>query len=135
MINMFNEQQLSPGLSLKEMAVDFLMLVASGQIREAYKSYIGPDFCHHNPYFQGDANSLMLAMEENAIKNPNKILKVKLAIQDGEIVAVHSHVKQNPDDFGGAVIHIFRFKDNQIVELWDVGQQIPKDSPNENGMF
>jgi predicted SnoaL-like aldol condensation-catalyzing enzyme len=135
MIKMSNEQQLTSGLSLKEIAVDFLTLVASGNVREAYNNYIGQDFRHHNPYFKGDADSLMVAMEENAAQTPHKTLEVKHAIQEGEIVAVHSHVKQHPEDLGGAVIHIFRFQDHQIVELWDVGQAIPEDSPNENGMF
>lgn len=121
--------------SLKERAVSFLQLVASGEVREAYRRYISPDFRHHNPFFQGDAESLMLAMEENAAKNPNKILEVKRVIEEGDIVAVHSHVKQKQDDLGGAVVHIFRFHNNDIVELWDVGQTIPENSPNENGVF
>ncbi|GEC90458.1 nuclear transport factor 2 family protein [Brevibacillus brevis] len=121
--------------SLKENAVSFLQLVASGNVREAYQKYTGPNFRHHNPFFRGDAHSLMLAMEENAAKNPNKILEVKRAIEEGDIVAVHSHVKQNQEDLGGAVVHIFRFQNDQIVEFWDVGQPIPDDSPNENGMF
>ncbi|KMZ42042.1 MULTISPECIES: nuclear transport factor 2 family protein [Bacillales] len=121
--------------SSKEKAVSFLQLVASGNVREAYQRYASPNFRHHNPFFRGDAHSLMLAMEENAAKNPHKILEVKRAIEEGDIVAVHSHVKQNQEDLGGVVVHIFRFHNDQIVELWDVGQPIPADSPNENGMF
>jgi hypothetical protein len=102
-VTMSTEQPITSNLSLKEKAVSFLQLVASGKVREAYQTYIGPDFRHHNPYFRGDADSLMLAMEENAALNPNKILEVKLAIQEKDTVAVHSHVKQNPKDFGGAV--------------------------------
>lgn len=135
MIEVSTEQQYTSPLSLKEKAVAFLQLVASGKVREAYQSFIGPDFCHHNPYFRGDADSLMLAMEESAAQNPHKIFEVKLAVQEKDIVAVHSSVRQHPDDLGGAVVHIFRFKDNQIVELWDIGQPLPEDSPNENGMF
>jgi predicted SnoaL-like aldol condensation-catalyzing enzyme len=121
--------------SLKEKAVSFLQLVASGEVREAYHRYTGPDFRHHNPFFRGDADSLMLAMEENATKNPHKVLEVKRVIGDGDIVAVHSYVKQKQDDLGGAVVHIFRFHNDLIVEFWDVGQQIPDNSPNENGVF
>ncbi|MFF2445511.1 nuclear transport factor 2 family protein [Neobacillus sp. NPDC058068] len=132
---MSTEQEFTTNLSLKEKAVSFLQIVASGKVREAYQAYIGPDFRHHNPYFRGDAESLMLAMEENAAMNPHKILEVKLAIQEKDTVAVHSHVKQNPEDLGGAVVHIFRFQNNQIVELWDIGQPIPENSPNENSMF
>jgi predicted SnoaL-like aldol condensation-catalyzing enzyme len=122
-------------VSHKEKAVSFLQLVASGKVREAYTNYIGPDFLHHNPYFQGDATSLMIAMEENAIENPNKLLEVKRVIGENDFVTVYSHIRQNPKDLGGAVVHIFRFLNDQIVELWDVGQSIPEESPNKNGMF
>jgi predicted SnoaL-like aldol condensation-catalyzing enzyme len=135
MIEMNTEQQFKATLSLKEKAVSFLQLVASGKVREAYESHICPDFRHHNPYFRGDAESLLVAMEENATLNPNKTLEVKHAIEEGETVAVYSHIKQKPEDLGGAVVHIFRFQEGRIVELWDVGQQIPENSPNENGMF
>lgn len=121
--------------SLKEKAVSFLQLVVSGQIREAFQKYIAPDFRHHNPFFRGDADSLMIAMEENHTMNPHKVFEVKQVIADGEMVVVHSHIKQNQEDLGAAVVHIFRFQHNLIVELWDIGQPIPKDSPNENGVF
>lgn len=119
----------------KEKAVSFLQMAASGNVREAYERYVGPDFRHHNAYFRGDSESLILAMEESAAMNPLKTLEVKRAIEEGDMVAVHSYVKQKPEDLGGAVVHIFRFQNDQIVELWDVGQAIPEDSPNENGMF
>jgi predicted SnoaL-like aldol condensation-catalyzing enzyme len=34
-----------------------------------------------------------------------------------------------------AVVHILRFEQGKIVEMWDVSQQVPKDSPNKLGMF
>lgn len=132
-INM--DQQLKASLALKDQAVSFLQLVALGKVDEAYRKYISPGFCHHNPFFRGDADSLMLAMKENAANNPDKTLEVKHVIEEGEIVAVHSHVKQNPEDLGAAVVHIFRFHDDRIVELWDLGQPVSENCPNENGMF
>ncbi|WP_205831492.1 nuclear transport factor 2 family protein [Bacillus sp. RO2] len=119
----------------KEASVSFLQLVASGNIREAFERHIATDFRHHNPYFRGDAESLMVAMEENAVQSPNKTLEVKHTIADGNTVAVHSHIKQHPEELGAAVIHIFRFEGERIVELWDVGQVIPEESPNKHGMF
>lgn len=135
MIKLNTKQQSTNSFSLKEKAVSFLQLVASGKVREAYINHIGPDFRHHNPYFRGDSESLMIAMEENAVNNPNKVLEVKLVIGEDDIVTVYSHIKQKPEDLGVAVIHIFRFLNDQIVELWDVGQAIPENSPNEYGMF
>ncbi|MCA1318654.1 nuclear transport factor 2 family protein [Bacillus tianshenii] len=121
--------------SRKEKAVDFLNLVASGSVREGFAKYISAEFIHHNPFFQGDAESIMLAMEENAAQNPSKVFDVKLAIEEKEYVAVHSHVKQNAEDLGAAVVHIFRFEGDRVVELWDLGQAVPAESLNKNGMF
>ena len=36
---------------------------------------------------------------------------------------------------GFAVVHIFRFDGDRIVELWDLAQEVPDHSPNANGMF
>ena len=38
-------------------------------------------------------------------------------------------------DPGFAAVHLFRFDGDRIVELWDVGQPVPEESPNENGVF
>jgi predicted SnoaL-like aldol condensation-catalyzing enzyme len=119
----------------KNIATSFLQMVASGQIREAYEKYVSRDFRHHNAYFKGDRESLMVAMEEAQRTDPMKTLDIKMALADGDRVAVFSHVKQTSQDRGVSVVHIFRFEGNQIVELWDVGQLITEDSPNENGPF
>ncbi|HXZ80277.1 MAG TPA: nuclear transport factor 2 family protein [Terriglobales bacterium] len=121
--------------SRKDAAIEFLTLVASGKVREAYQRHVGPGFRHHNPFFRGDAASLMEAMEQNATKNPHKIFEVQRALQDEKEVAVFSRVRQKPGDLGAAAVHIFRFDGDRIVELWDIGQAIPEDSVNENGMF
>lgn len=121
--------------SHKAAAVEFLTLVASGNVREAYRRHVGPGFKHHNPHFRGDAASLMAAMEENAARSPDKILDVHRVLEDGDQVAVHSRVRQTPGDLGVAVVHVFRFEGDRIVEMWDVGQAIPEDRVNEHGMF
>ncbi|WP_252504320.1 nuclear transport factor 2 family protein [Sporosarcina sp. Marseille-Q4943] len=119
----------------KEQAVDFLQLIVAGDIDAAYEKYVSSDLRHHNPYFPGDAESLKNAMKENDGMSPNKTLEVKQTIEEGEMVMVYSHIKQNPVDLGGAAIHIFRFSEGKIIEMWDVGQPVPEESPNENGMF
>jgi len=119
----------------KNAAVSFLELASSGNIREAYSKFVGDGFRHHNPFFEGSAESLRAGMEENARQNPNKIFEVKRVIAEDELVAVHSDVRQKPDDLGAAVVHIFRFENGRIVELWDLGQPVPEQSPNQYGMF
>ena len=119
----------------RDAAISFMNLVGAGKVREAYDSHVAANFRHHNAFFPGDRESLMRAMEENAARNPGKVLDVKHTLEDGNLVAVHSHIRQNAQDRGGAAVHIFRFEKDRIAELWDVGQAIPQESPNEFGMF
>jgi predicted SnoaL-like aldol condensation-catalyzing enzyme len=119
----------------KDSAVSFLRLAAAGRVHEAYSQHIASGFRHHNPYFAGDAGALLAGMEENARQNPGKQLDIQRALEDGDLVAVHSHVRHRPGDRGAAVVHIFRFEGDRIAELWDLGQPVPDESPNANGMF
>jgi predicted SnoaL-like aldol condensation-catalyzing enzyme len=119
----------------KNSATSFLKMASNGNISEAYSKFVGPGFRHHNAFFEGSAESLRAGMEENARKNPNKVFEIKHVIAEGDYVVTHSHVQQRPGDLGGAVVHIFRFENGKIVELWDLGQPVPKESPNQYGMF
>lgn len=123
-------------MSNKEKAITFLKLAASGNVKLAYEKFISQKFIHHNQYFKGDRQSLMSAMEEASKSSPNKSIEIRQVFEDGDNVITHSLVvRQNPDVPHIAVVHIFRFENEKIVELWDLGQQIDKDSPNENGAF
>lgn len=117
----------------KDMAVDFLQKIIRGEIRSAYETYTSSNFRHHNAYFKGDAASLRKGMEDNHEQFPDKIFTTKQVIAEGDKVAVHSLLKFTPDHAGVAVVHLFRFEGEKIVELWDVAQILPDDSPNENG--
>ncbi len=121
--------------SNREIATSFFDLVVSGEFRKWFDKHTSHDFIHHNQYFKGDRESLILAIEEDARKNPDKQVEIKLILEDGDLVTTYSHAKQNPDDPGFALAHIFRFVDSRVVEVWDINQAILEDSPNENGMF
>jgi len=122
-------------LDRRESAKSFLRLAAAGKVDEAYQKYIAANFRHHNPYFAGDAESLKAGMAEAATKFANTTLEVQHTFAEGDLVAIHSRVLHAPDQPEISVVHIFRFEGDQIAELWDVGMEAPKDSPNKNGMF
>ena len=119
----------------RETALSFLKLAVSGKVSEAFAQYLSADFRHHNPYFPGDARSLKAGMMEAHQKFPNTTLEVQHTFEADDLVAVHSRVTHSADTPEIAVVHIFRFEKGRIAELWDVGMEAPKDSPNENGMF
>jgi len=121
--------------SNKGVATSFLNLASSGRVDEAYSKFVGNGFRHHNAFFEGSMESLRAGMKENAIQNPAKVFEVKRVIAEGDFVVTHSHVQQKPGDLGAAVVHIFCFENGKIVELWDLGQPIPENSPNQYGMF
>ena len=121
--------------SKKEIAITFLKLAAAGKLDEAYGTYVAPNFRHHNAYFAGDAESLKAGMAAAHEQFPNTTLEVQHAWEDGDLVAIHSRVSHGADQPDIAVVHMFRFEDDRVAELWDVGMEAPKDSPNKNGLF
>jgi len=122
-------------IAIREIGKDFLTLCAAGNSREAFKLYVAKNFKHHNAFFKGDADSLMIAMEESSKENPNRIFDVKHIIMDGDLVAYHSFIQQSNSEAGLAVVHILKFSENKIIEMWDMHQSIPENIVNENGMF
>jgi predicted SnoaL-like aldol condensation-catalyzing enzyme len=121
--------------SHKNAAISFLHFIVAGKIREAYATYTAKEMRHHNTEFAGDAASLEKAMEVNHSQYPHKIIDIKHALEDDDLVAVHSHVRMRTEEPGIAVVHFFRFEDDRIIEMWDIRQAVPENSTNENGMF
>jgi predicted SnoaL-like aldol condensation-catalyzing enzyme len=122
-------------MNKRDIAISFLRLASSGNVREAYEKYVHPEFRHHNPYFRGDRDSLLVGMEEGSVEFPNKAFEVARALEDGDLVAVHGKVRLKPGMSEIALIYIFRFEGDRIVEEWEAAQEVPEESPNENGMF
>jgi predicted SnoaL-like aldol condensation-catalyzing enzyme len=117
-------------------AQSFLKMAGMGEVQEAYDRYVASSFIHHNQAFRGDRQSLLEAMQDASKTSPNKSIDIKHVYEDGDTVITHSLVTRQ--DAGApeiAVVHIFRFENDRVAELWDLGQPISKDSPNENGMF
>ncbi|MBW3583466.1 MAG: nuclear transport factor 2 family protein [Euryarchaeota archaeon] len=119
----------------KRIAVTFLEEAAAGRARAAKDRFVAPACKHHNAYFPAGMGALTEAMDEAAREHPDKTLDILRVIGENDLVAVHSCFKRHPDDRGFAVMHIFRFEDDKIVEFWDFGQPVPEEMPNTDGMF
>jgi len=119
----------------KEIAIKFLELVVAGQFDEAYRKYVDIQGKHHNPFFAAGFPALKQAMMENHAQFPDKKLIVRNVLGDGDLVAVHSHLVLQPGTAEMITVHLFRFQGNAIVEFWDCGQSLPRDSPNVDGAF
>ena len=121
-------------MTRKDAALLFLQRAAFGSVEEAFRM-VAPGFRHHNPHFAAGADALKVAMAENAIRNADKRLDVQRSLEDGDFVAIHSRIVLQREQPGVSVVHIFRFEGSKIAELWDIGQEVPADTPNADGMF
>jgi len=68
-------------------------------------------------------------------ENPEARSQIVRSATDGDLVWLHIHDTTNKADRGRAVVDIFRVKDGQIVEHWDVIQPVPAEAANSNTMF
>lgn len=119
----------------KQAAAEFLQLVVAGRIDEAYRAHVNMGGKHHNPFFAAGFPALLEAMKDDQSRSPDKKLTVKNILGDDDLVAVHSHLAFRPGDPGMATVHLFRFGQGKITEMWDCGMPIPPDSPNADGAF
>jgi predicted SnoaL-like aldol condensation-catalyzing enzyme len=122
-------------MSHKQTATEFLTMAAGGDVAEAYARHVAVEFTHHNPHFAHDRQSLLDAMSDSAATEPNKSFDVMRVIEDADTVAVHSRLTRAGANLQYAVVHILRFNGGKIVEMWDIVQEIPTESPNAIGMF
>ncbi len=118
----------------KGIAKAFLQGVVTDKVREVYDLYTLPNFKHHNGFYSGDRESLLEGMIYSNTVFPNKKLTVKLAVAEPPYVTLLSHV-QITEGKEVAVVHIYRFEGEKIAEMWDISQEVPENSPNENSMF
>lgn len=123
-------------MNQKEIAVSFLKAVGAGDVDRAFEKYVAPHFVHHNQYSKGDRQSLLDAIKESHKISANRVVDVKKSYEDKDTVITHSKiVREDSNAPQISVVHIFRFENELIAELWDVGQALIPDSPNENGVF
>ena len=106
-----------------------------GQPLSALDRYIGDQYIQHNPYVSDGKAPFVNYFTQYFKENPTAQNTIKRAIADGDLVVLHVHSKQNEHDKGQAIVDIFRIENGKIVEHWDVIQNIPEQSANQNSMF
>jgi predicted SnoaL-like aldol condensation-catalyzing enzyme len=119
----------------KDAATDFLKMVVAGDIERAFAKHVDMKGKHHNIYTPAGLAALKKGMIENEVQFPNKKFDIKHVVEEGDMVAVHSHLALKTGELELGVLHWLRFEGDKIVEFWDLAQQVPKDLVNKDGMF
>jgi len=102
---------------------------------EAVAKYIGPHYRQHNPGAADGPEPFVKIVKWTAQNYPDFRYESKRIIAEGDYVVLHSHLILKPGDRGTAVVDIFRLENGKIVEHWDVVQDVPETSANNNTMF
>ena len=110
------------------------------EVEQAFKLYVGPGYRQHNPNVADGVDGAVRALTKLTHETyPELHQEVKRTVAQGDLVAVHSrYVPTNADrdrGSGQAAVDIFRVEHGKIVEHWDVLQDIPEKSANDNSMF
>ena len=102
---------------------------------EAVAKYLGSHYRQHNPGAADGAEPFIGFVKRFAQTYPDFRMESKRIIAEGNYVVLHSHLIRKPGDRGMAVVDIFRLENGKIVEHWDVVQEVPETSVNNNTMF
>lgn len=101
----------------------------------AFDTYWGPEYQQHNPTFPNGVDAVKAGMGAYFQQFPDMSVSRKRVIAEGDLVAVHSHSVRTPGERGQAILDLFRVRNGKIVEHWDVIQDVPETSANDNTMF
>ena len=86
---------------------------------QAYDRHVAAGFVHHNAWFPGDRESLLLAMEKSAaIRAGTRRSEPRQVVDGGDRVAVLSRLARADAGVEIAVVHILRFEGGRIAEMW-----------------
>jgi predicted SnoaL-like aldol condensation-catalyzing enzyme len=120
----------------KQAAAEYVDLAFNqGRPEEAVERHQGPMYIQHNPMAADGGEPFIGFVKSLKAEFPESRYEIKRMIAEGDLVVLHAHVTNSPEDRGVAVVDILRFEDGKAVEHWDVIQPIPETAANDNTMF
>ncbi|VVC75349.1 hypothetical protein AQUSIP_06390 [Aquicella siphonis] len=119
----------------KEVVTAFYEAAINNKDFSAAEKYMGSYYKQHNPMAEDGKEGFKKFIDYLRNTYPNSHSEIKRIMAEGDYVILHVHSIKVPDARGQAIVDIFRLENEKIVEHWDVIQDVPEKSANENGMF
>lgn len=108
---------------------------SDGEPEQAAAVALGHSYTQHNPEAQDGPEAFIGYTHWLRSQFPDLHLDIKRTVEQGDLVVTHSNLHLTPGDRGMAVADFWRIADGKIVEHWDVIQEVPEKSANQNTMF
>jgi len=110
---------------------EVLIPMDSGKVEQ----HLPASYVQHSSLAEPGLEALKSFLDRVRRESPEAKQTIHRIFADGEYVITHVHVVRWPRDPGLAVVDIFRCANGQIVEHWDVIQDVPARPINPNTMF
>jgi predicted SnoaL-like aldol condensation-catalyzing enzyme len=119
----------------KAVVLNFLTALTQDHELGAVDQYVSPSLYQHDPTVADGSAALTHAYASLFAQYPAYSISIAQVAAEGDLVAVHAHVRNTPSDLGEAVVYLYRVRHGKIVEQWDSVQAVPATSANDNTMF
>lgn len=112
-----------------------LSFFREGDLEKAMAFVDDHDYKQHNPLVANGKAGVYAFFKDMRAKHPNMKATVYRSAAQDDLVWVHAHLSEGPNDPGTALVDIFRVRNGKLVEHWDIMQPVPKTSANPHSMF
>jgi predicted SnoaL-like aldol condensation-catalyzing enzyme len=119
----------------KQAVLGFYQAALNDKDFDAAQKFLAPHYKQHNPTLPDGAEGIRKLTEILRARAPKMHVDIKHIFAVDDFVIIHSHSVSDPAKPGRAIADFYRMKDGLIAEHWDVIQDIPEHSANDNGMF
>lgn len=119
----------------RQLVVDFYERVFKKHDVDGGAKVLAADYKEHNPTIKDGKDAFVSFVNDLFKARPEAQIQIVRVAADGDLVWLHCHMTNGPNDRGIAVVDIFRVEKGKITEHWDVMQPVPETSLNRNSMF
>jgi len=116
---------------------DYVAQVARGDVIGAINHYLSADYRQHSPIIADGRQGAIdyLRREWGDLSGPKPQLGPQRIVAEGDLVLVHYILTDMATGRKSAQVDIFRMRNGQIAEHWDIKQPVPDHAENGNGMW
>jgi predicted SnoaL-like aldol condensation-catalyzing enzyme len=102
-------------------------------VRTAFDTYVAEDYVQHNPGLPDGRDAAREPLAQ-MFDDPGFAPEVVRLLVDGDLCAVHLRIFRDGTPVA-AVVDLYRWDGDQVVEHWDVIQPWPATSANDHPLF